>query len=201
MRAKISLSGLFLAAGMGILVGCAGTAPPQKAGTYIADEEATVRQATASRFKYCNVRANHMCQSPDSQLVFMMPLELDLNAGFPQFTEEFTILNDGFGEITIGTYEVAVVDNDGRWYYPHFEGPDGYHDKSTKFPALKLGPKEEVDIRFWGDIDRELENELRAISVQYRLMGEEEPITVVVSYKPSHIGDLAPQRIPPQRGD
>ncbi len=174
---------------------------PPSNGTYVVDEEATVRQATESRFKYCNVIADHLCQSPDSQLVFKMPLELEVGAGYPQFTEYFQVYNDGYQELVIGTYEVAIVDDEGRWYPIHYSGPGGYHDKSQVFPALKLQPKEEVDIKFWGAVERgeHRRSQLKAIAVQYRLLGDDKPTTVVVSYQPSNIVDLAPRRIPSER--
>jgi len=181
-----------------VTAGCGGGAAFEH--EYVVNEDATVRRATASRFKYCNIQAERLCQSPDSQLVFQLPLRIRMSAGYPEYSEHLIIYNDGVDRVSIGSYEIKVLDNKGRVYYPQFSGPNGYDEESPVFPALVLEPKEDAAVRFWGELNREQGTGLKGVSVTYTLVGENEPTTVLVSYQPSRFSELDPQPEPYEQG-
>jgi hypothetical protein len=158
--------------------------PPEV--TFVADEARTTEIADRNKLGYCHILSREVCQSPDSLLVFHLPIELKMNAEDRVISEELLISNNGFAEVVIEEYFLTLMDDRNRSYRPGFSGPNDYTEQQPFSPALVLGPGQQVKIRFTERLETDYPA-LQRVSIFYRLEGETEMSQVVWSFKARNI--------------
>ena len=169
-----------------LLAGCGG--PPDGIVSE-ADEKTTVAAAEKANFKYCKIVSDRFCQSPDSSLVFHLPVDLLTRASDRVVDENIVVSNRGEDSIVIDKYYVMMIDDRGNSYNPNFMGPNNYDAYSEKTPALVLRRGDEEVIHFSQQLDPNARS-IKAVRIFYRLAGEKDFTQVVVSYRPQNIYEL-----------
>jgi hypothetical protein len=178
-----SIALLLVMSALVVVAGCGGIEPI----VFVADEEATVKGAEKAEFKFCHIRTDDICQSPDSALVFQMPKSLSMVSANRSIIEELVIANQGFAPVTIEEYFLTIVDDRQVRTPVRFSGPGGYNETSPFSPALVIQPGDEVPVSFSGAISIGA-TAVNGLAIAYRLAGGAEMTTVVVSYRPSLLG-------------
>jgi hypothetical protein len=153
------------------------------------DERATTDSAKEANFKYCKIVSDKFCQSPDSSLVFHLPIDLLTRLLDRVIDENIVVSNQGEDSIVIDKYYVMMIDDRGNTYNPNFRGPNNYDAYSEVTPALVLQPGDKKDINFSQQLDPNAKS-IQAVRIFYRLAGEKDFTQVVVSYRPQNIYDL-----------
>lgn len=166
-----------------------------KSVRFYADEEATIADAERSQFKFCHILSNEICQSPDSALVFHMPRALSMIPANRAVADEVVISNNGFQPIAIDEYFLMLVDDRQVQSRIRFSGPGGYNEAGAFSPALVVEPNSRAVVTFSGSISQGSSG-VQSLSVSYRLVGDTDFTTVLVSYRPN---PLTPSGTSPPR--
>ncbi len=185
-RVRQKMAGILWLALVAVLAGCGG--PPDGIVSE-ADEQATVATAEKANFKYCKIVSDRFCQSPDSSLVFHLPVDLLTRLSDRIVDENIVVSNEGEDSIVIDKYYIMMIDDRGNSYKPNFRGPNNYDAYSEMTPALVLRRGDKQEIHFSQQIDQNA-NSIQAVRIFYRLEGDKEYTQVVVSYRPQNIYDL-----------
>ena len=180
-----------LAAIMLVLAGCGGTASlsDNEPIVFEVDHERVLEMAAENNYKFCKVLEDEICQSPDSNLYFHLPKRLDMSSLERAIIDQLRISNRGYETIVIAEYFLTIMDDKNVSYRPSFSGPDGYDQSQPFSPALDLNPGEEVDITFSQTLNEESE-QVVAIAISYKLVGDLALNSVVVSYRPTSLQGL-----------
>ncbi|MEW6413342.1 MAG: hypothetical protein AB1483_12870 [Candidatus Zixiibacteriota bacterium] len=185
VRYKIGVMAAILSV-VALMAGCGG-APDGIISE--ADETATAERAEKANFKYCKIESDRMCQSPDGSVVFRLPLDLLVSASDRIVEATIKVKNESLDSVVIDNYYIMMIDNKGNSYNPNFRGPNNYDAFSKKTPAMTLRPGDEEDVYFSQQLDR-LSESVKAVTIFYRLEGDEEFTQVMVSYRPQNIYQL-----------
>ena len=148
-----------------------------------ADEQLTLQHAEEQDFKFCHVLDEHICESPDSALVFHMPRHLEFDTVQLVLSDAILISNQGYDVIQLESYSLMLIDDRGITYRPEFSGPGGYDQTSHISPALTLQPNQKVEVVF----NQRLQagsRAVRSVAVTYLRLGRMAERRVVVSYRP-----------------
>ena len=148
----------------------------------VADEEATVDRAEVSKFRFCRIQNERMCQSPDGEVVFHFPLALLMDQHDRRIISEIKVTNAGSNPVALDEYFISIIDDKDRQYRPHFSGPNGYHDGSDESPALVLGTRSEGRVEF-SELLKSGASAVKTLTLAYRRVGDTDFTRVVVSYK------------------
>ncbi len=173
---------------LSLLTGCAGNGAESR--SFVVDERQTVLDSYGDHDqKVCFIMTEEICQSPDSAVFFHLPKELHLITDDRQVADEMRISNRGIEPVVFAEYQISLMDDQNMVYQPEFIGPGNYTNAQTFEPALVLNPGEEALVFFATRLGPESEG-IQGIWIQYRLVGEEKPSRVVVSYRRRNIHSI-----------
>lgn len=175
-----------------LLAGCGGPVAVSNSIAFEADSDRVIARAAANNYKFCKVLDEEVCQSPDSNLYFHLPRRLSMSSLDRAIADQITVSNRGHETIVISEYFLTMVDDQNVSYRPSFTGPDGFDETKPFSPALELRPGEEGQISFAQTLNQESE-QVEAIAISYKLLGDYVLNNVVVSYRPTSLRGLNDQ--------
>lgn len=148
----------------------------------VVDEARTISLAEERNYSFCLIRETEVCQSPDSQIVFHLPRELEVEGSEGRVQGSVAIENNSFEPISIESYFIDLLDDRDFTYRPDYLGPNAYDRPLAQVPALTLEPGDRVKVSFTDQL-RPGSTAVKQVTIVYRLNAEDDYTRVTVSYR------------------